>query len=106
MSIDISCETPISFSQAAKLPNLPIRRGGKRPHPATIWRWALHGVRGIKLESIMCGAVRCTSAEALQRFFDRLTAQSEGDPPPAPVLSRAKQREIERAERILDAAGI
>jgi len=103
--IDINQETPLSFAQAAKLKNLPIRRAGKRPHAATLWRWALHGVRGVRLESIMCGAVRCTSAEAIARFFNTLTAQAAGTPAPAPT-ARVDRRAVERAERVLDAAGI
>ena len=31
-------------------------------------------VRGVLLESIQIGATRCTSREALQRFFERLSA--------------------------------
>jgi hypothetical protein len=103
--IDTGREIPLSFAQAAKLPYLPIRRAGKRPHPATLWRWALHGVRGVKLESVMCGAVRCTSAEAIGRFFERLTAQAAGSPAPTPT-PRVDRRAVERAERVLDAAGI
>ena len=103
--IDIDHETPLSFAQAAKLKHLPIRRAGKRPHAATLWRWALHGVRGVKLESVMCGAVRCTSAEAIGRFFDRLTQQAAGNSAPAPA-PRVDRRAVAQAEKILDQAGI
>jgi hypothetical protein len=64
---------------------LPERRGGKRPHRTTLYRWATAGVRAndgavVQLETIRVGGTLCTSAEALQRFFERLTesrAQAE-----------------------------
>ena len=37
----------------------------------------IDGVRGIRLESIMVGGTRCTSVQALQRFFDALTAAAD-----------------------------
>ena len=43
----------------------------------TIYRWATKGMRGFRLETIRIGGTLCTSHEALQRFFDRLT---EADP--------------------------
>ena len=43
-------------------------------HVATIHRWASHGVRGVVLETLQVGGTRCTSREALQRFFERLSS--------------------------------
>jgi hypothetical protein len=43
-----------------------------------MWRWAEYGVAGIRLETIYIGAVRYTSREALQRFFERVTAARTG----------------------------
>ncbi len=43
-----------------------------RPHLATVWRWGLHGVRGVKLETLLIGGVRYTSDEAVARFISRL----------------------------------
>ena len=40
--IDIQRETVFSLSQATK--HLPIRRSGKRPHAATLYRWSSVGV--------------------------------------------------------------
>ncbi len=51
---------------------LPRRRSGRRPHPATLYRWATDGLRGVRLETIQVGGTTCTSIEALQRFFERL----------------------------------
>jgi hypothetical protein len=37
---------------------------------ATAYRWALCGIRGVKLETIKAGGARYTSREAVQRFFE------------------------------------
>ena len=42
-----------------------------RPDLSTIYRWAMRGIGGIKLETIKVGGVLCTSREALERFFNR-----------------------------------
>ena len=103
--IDISNETVISPADAVK--NLPRRRGGKRPNISTVYRWMVDGVRGIKLESICIGGTRCTSIEALQRFFDRLTAKADGQPVEKPQKLTAKRRkQIEAAEKRLEKAGV
>ncbi|MEZ6070951.1 MAG: DUF1580 domain-containing protein [Pirellulales bacterium] len=70
MAIDISKETPITLSVAAR--RLPRRRRGKRPHVSTLHRWGTTGLRGVRLETIRVGGSRCTSMQALQRFFDAL----------------------------------
>ena len=73
--IDISAETVISPADATR--RLPARRGGKPPNVATIYQWMQNGCRGIRLECILIGGTRCTSLEAVQRFFDRLTEAAE-----------------------------
>ena len=98
--IDISTETVVSPAEAAR--RLPTRRAGKRPNIATLYRWMQTGCRGIRLEYILVGGTRCTSLEALQRFFDRLTEAAEtAAPVPAPALTKTRQRQIEAAERRL-----
>jgi hypothetical protein len=69
--IDHRIEIVRSLTEAAA--ELPRRRGGKRVNVATLYRWASHGCRGVKLETIQIGGTRCTSVEALQRFFEALT---------------------------------
>lgn len=69
--IELKSETIVSFSEASN--HLPRRRASKRPHPATLYRWASKGLHGIKLETIQVGGTLCTSIEALQRFFDSLS---------------------------------
>ena len=95
-------EDLFSLTEATKL--LPRRRAGKRPNVATLYRWSTAGCKGIVLETIQIGGTRCTSREALQRFFDRLTAQRSNHP--LPVTPRVDTRAVEAAEAVLDAAGI
>lgn len=104
--IDLQTETVVNLTEAAGM--LPARRAGKKPNVATLYRWTVAGCRGIRLESISVGATRCTSIEALQRFFDRLTAQSSPAAPPAiePTrLPKHRRQQIEQAQRELAAAG-
>jgi len=103
MSINSLLERPIPLVQAVRL--IPRRRAGRKCNVATMYRWTTLGCRGIKLEFTQVGGCQCTSREALQRFFERLTAQSAGEPIPEP-LPRARAADVRRAERVLDAAGI
>jgi hypothetical protein len=73
--IDTSIEEILSLSQAAE--ELPRRRQGRKTHVSTLYRWTVSGCRGVVLESIQIGATRATSREALQRFFERLSAPVE-----------------------------
>ncbi len=99
--IDLATEQVVSLSEASK--RLPRRRKGKRPHVATLYRWAVRGVRGVRLETLRVGGTLCTSLEALQRFCEQCT-----DPASCPQspTSKSRQRAIKKAERELDAAGI
>ncbi len=106
-------ETLLTFSQAAK--RLPQFDGGRRPCPATVWRWARHGVRGIILESRLFGGRYVTSIEALDRFSKALAETAPAPRVPSRDTSHSKpqgrtaaqrERDIERAERRLDVAGI
>ena len=69
--IDISTENVLTIPDACL--RLPKRRNGRRPHPATLYSWARGGLRGVQLETIQVGGTLCTSVEALQRFFERLS---------------------------------
>jgi hypothetical protein len=101
MAVSVSEAIPL-----AEVPNfLPRRRRGRRVHVATLYRWSTVGCRGIVLETIQIGATRCTSKQALDRFFEKLTKQSAGKPVPEP-LPRARAADVRRAERVLDKAGI
>lgn len=100
--IDIQNEEVVSLAEAAKSKCLPRRRKGKRPHVATLFRWTTVGVRGVVLESLQCGGTRCTSVQALQRFFERLSGTDAGQTVP----TRRRQQQIARAEDELKEAGI
>ncbi len=97
--IDIQSETLLSLTDAAA--RLPRRRKGKKPHVATLYRWAKRGVKGHRLETIQIGGTLCTSSEAMQRLFNALGGES-----PTAVTSPSRKREIRKAERELEAAGI
>ena len=102
--IDTKAERLLSLADAAR--ELPRCRGGKRPHIATVYRWTTNGCRGVILESVQVGNTRCTSREALARFFAALTdqagagRQARGEPP------RHRRRAIERARESLRRAGV
>jgi hypothetical protein len=42
-----------------------------RVHVATVWRWALHGVRGHRLATILIGGRRFVLASDLEKFVAR-----------------------------------
>lgn len=98
MTIDIEHEELLTIAQAAK--RLP-----SHPHVSTVWRWVLYGVRGTKLESVLIGGLRYTSAQALERFVAGTTAKAAGQPAPTRT-PRRRERAIRRAERELEAEGI
>jgi hypothetical protein len=111
LMIDSTCESLLTLAQAAD--ELPRRRRGKKTHLSTLYRWATAGCRGIRLETIQIGATRCTSREALQRYFEALSepvlsrADHLRDASPSPVyrsLSR-RLRDSERAGKLLEEQG-
>ncbi len=107
MSIDPSTETLISLTEATKTP--PLRRRGKKTHVSTIYRWSNAGCRGEVLETIQIGGTRCTSKEALARFFRQLTANSgvNAGRQETPLRhQRRRQREIAQAEAELQREGL
>ena len=74
MPIDLTKEVVFPLARASERVSVPPRRHGRKPVAATWFRWARDGVRGVVLETIQVGGTKCTSAEAVQRYFDRLTA--------------------------------
>lgn len=70
MAIDIRRELLLKLSQAAQSLQHPVA-------PSSIWRWTRRGIRNIRLESVVIGGIRYTSAEALERFAAAVTAASE-----------------------------
>lgn len=100
--IDIASETVVTLTQATG--HVPARGKRKKPAVSTLHRWALRGVKGIRLETLMVGATRCTSIEAIQRFCERVTEAVDG--PTLSASPRSDDHGTERVERELDAAGI
>jgi hypothetical protein len=64
----------------------------------------MRGVRGVRLETLMVGGTRCTSVEALQRFFERITVATDGTPTSCSTVSR-RRRAAAAAERELTREG-
>src|SRR4051812_46385075 len=94
LMIDTISETLLTLAQAAE--SLPRRRRGRKTHISTLYRWSQSGCRGVRLETVQVGATRCTSAEALQRFFERLSHASQatgGESPPVVGGRSLAQRE-------------
>ncbi len=101
--IDPKFEKLITLKQATRM--IPKRRRGKRVHISCLYRWTLNGVRGVILESLQVGGTRCTSREALHRFFERL---SEGTVTIQHFHTRTpsqRARDDERARQELIKAG-
>ena len=97
--IDIQKETLVQFKDAPK-------HAPGRPHIATVHRWRLRGVRGVKLDSILSGGKRFTSIEAIERFIEQTTAAADGTPVPRAESNAARERRLARVEAELEAAGI
>lgn len=68
--IPVNDDELVSLSQAARM--LPITRG-KSVSPSTLWRWSKHGIRGVRLETLVRGGTAMTTRTAIQVFFERLT---------------------------------
>lgn len=84
---------------------MPRRRKGKRAALATIYRWMQRRVRGEKLEYLQVGNCRCTSVQALQRFFERLTQGPDPQAQPTRTVAR-RQGAAVAAERELQQEGL
>jgi hypothetical protein len=101
--IDTATEHLLTLEQAAS--RIPISRGGRPCHPATIWRW----IASRKLEGVRIGSRWLTSVEAIQRHAERETLAALGAEP-APVLPPAqttgRQRAIQCAEHEAELIGI
>lgn len=98
MSINIRDEPPITLTDATAY--IPRRRKGRRTSASTLYRWAAVGVRGVKLETIQVGGSKCTSLEALQRFFDRLSGCSCSTAT-VEQAERTRSERVARADRIM-----
>jgi hypothetical protein len=96
--IDISAEEVRPLSQAAGW--VPCFRKGKkqsrRTAATTLWRWSCAGIAGVRLEVVYIGETRCTSKQALARFFQAVTEARAGVSKPAPSRSAGDRTEAKR----------
>src|SRR5947208_1991902 len=63
-----------------------------RPHVSQVYRWAMRGLRGVRLEWVQVGGRRFTSREAIDRFISAMTAAAKGEALPPPAASTAARR--------------
>jgi hypothetical protein len=107
--IDLSAESALSLSQAARL--LPPSRRGRPATLSCLLRWVLDGVRTpdgrrVRLEAVRLGGRWLTSREALQRFAEAQTPALDSDIGPTYRTPAARQRASERAAAELERVGI
>jgi hypothetical protein len=76
-----SHEKLITFREAVQ--HVPPRLAGQTVKGATLYRWADRGLRGVRLEFVQAGGVKCTSVEALRRFYAALTDAAVGGKAPS-----------------------
>jgi hypothetical protein len=74
---------------------------GAGTHVSTVWRWALRGVRGIKLETVVVGGRRYVTSEAWATFLERLNKRGA-----AQATINASAQHMTTSEQELDAAGL
>jgi hypothetical protein len=98
--IDLAAEDILTFAQAADW--LPRRRAGRKASLSTLWRWTNIGIRGIMLETIYVGTSRCTSKQAIQRFFERVTTARTA---PSATTSSSRARTDVQRRRASEKAG-
>lgn len=96
--IDVDAEELFPFSKARS--EFP---GGKRRSLATLHRYRLHGIRGIRLETVLIGGSRYTSAASINRF---IAAQNASETPAPQFTPSQRQRMSEAARKELAAIGI
>jgi hypothetical protein len=98
MAIDPVTEETFPLNHAPE--RVPFRRGGRPVCVQTVWRWALKGLRGVRLETVKIGGVRVTSEAALRRFF---AAVNDTGSPPGPDRAAQHQQAVDQE---LDRLGI
>ena len=72
---------------------------------STVWRWALRGIRGTKLQTFNVGGRRWTTEESFGRFVEATTAAANGEEI-QPRTNRQRESNVRRAEKDLAKAGI
>ncbi len=98
--IDTKREEAITLAKAAGIHEL--RRNGRPPHIASMFRWSTRGCRGVVLETIQIAGNRCTSREAVARFLHRLNGGDAADA----LAPTDRTEEHERSVAALKIAGV
>lgn len=98
-AIDLLGETPrLSLTELARREGVAV---------STCWRWALKGVRGVKLETFNLGAKRMTTYPAFCRFAAGTTAAAAPAGTSAHLrTTRQREAAIAAAERELERARV
>lgn len=90
---------------------LPSNRQNKPVTMSCLLRWVMDGVRlpdgsRLKLEAARIGGKWVTTPQAIRRFVESQTPQSNDTPlPPAPRTAKQRQRTAGQRERAAQAAG-
>jgi hypothetical protein len=92
MSVDLLAEHRLSLTELSKQQRIAV---------STIWRWAIRGIRGHRLECFSLGGRRYTTHEAFARFV----ARTNGEKVVNGQLPRQREAAIREAERDLDRLG-
>ena len=87
-----------------------LRQAGISPAPsgATLHRWRLKGLRGVRMCTFLRGGRRYVERSALAEFFENVTTAADGSNRRTCVQSTTSQRSraIKAAEAELDSDGI
>ncbi len=93
MAIDIATEKLIPCDELpSRFPDHVPGRNGNPVHHVTVEQWRRRGLHGLHLETLMVGGRRCTSLQALARFYAAVTEAADhrdAKPAPAPVPARS-----------------
>ena len=99
--IDLEREQLLTLAAAAALPEL--MKNGRKCHVSSLHRWCIHGVGGIKLESVVGGGGRRTTREAVRRFIHKLSNPASTAAPDTP---EERKRRYDAADDRLSGDGI
>jgi hypothetical protein len=94
--IDVAHNQPIPLRQAA-------RDYFGNPSNATLWRWMLKGVKGVRLSTIVIGGRRYLTRAAAEEFIHATTAAANRGERMPTRTARQRDRDIEAARRELAA---
>jgi hypothetical protein len=102
--IDTKKEQLLTLAEVANL--LPRRRAGRKTSLSCVYRWTTAGCRGVRLEFTQVGGTRCTSRDALARFFEKLSAVQKRPSDAAGNADPGRAKRLELADQELSAEGV